>query len=82
MPRRLEVELDRQVAHDPRELAAREHPVVGLEQLLAQLLGHDLVEALVERIEGAELAISLAAVFSPTPGTPGMLSVGSPLSAL
>ena len=26
--------------------------------------------------------ISLAAVFSPTPGTPGMLSVGSPLSAL
>ena len=27
-------------------------------------------------------AISFAAVFSPTPGTPGMLSVGSPLSAL
>ena len=26
--------------------------------------------------------MSLAAVFSPTPGTPGMLSVGSPLSAL
>ena len=48
----------------------------------AQLLRRDLVDVLVQGVERAHVAISFEAVFSPTPGMPGMLSVGSPLSDL
>ena len=54
-----------------------------LAELVAQLVGLDLVDPLVHATSRSPYSrISFAAVFSPTPGTPGMLSVGSPLSAL
>ena len=55
-PRRLEVESDRQVAHDRRQLTALIDLVAMLAQLVAQLLRVDLVQPLVQRVEGAELA--------------------------
>ena len=58
-PRGLEVDLDRQVADDRRQLAAHEHLVVVVAQLVAQLLGRHVVEALEERVERAELADEL-----------------------
>ena len=58
-PRRLEVELDRQVAHDRREVLAHEHLLAMLDELLAELVGLDLVDALVERVERPVLADQL-----------------------
>ena len=57
--RGLEIDLDRQVADDRRQLAAHEHLLAVLAQLVAQLLGGDIVEALEERVERAELADEL-----------------------
>ena len=57
--RRLEVELDRQVADDRRQVLAHEHRVAVLDELLAQLVGLDLVDPLVERLERPELADEL-----------------------
>src|SRR6185503_8801516 len=54
-PSGLEVERDRQVADDRRQLAAPKHGLSILDELLAQLVGLDLVDPLVELIEAAEL---------------------------
>ena len=55
----LEVERDRQVADDRRELAAHEDLVAVLAELVAQLLRRDLVEPREQRVEVAELADQL-----------------------
>ena len=57
--RGLEIDLDRQVADDRRQLPTHEHLLAVLAQLVAQLLGRDVVEALEERVERAELADEL-----------------------
>ena len=48
---------------------------------VAPQLGAELVEVGEERVEVPVGVSSLAAVFSPTPGTPGRLSDGSPRRA-
>ena len=58
-PRRLEVDLDRQVAHDRRQLAPHEDLLAMVGQLVAQLLGRDLIDAREQRVEIAELADEL-----------------------
>ena len=58
-PRRLEVQLDRQVADDARELAAHLDLVEVLAQLVAELLRRDLVDPGEHVIEAAELADEL-----------------------
>ena len=58
-PRRLEVQLDRQVADDARELAAHLDLVEVLAQLVAQLLRCDLVDPGEHLVEAAELADEL-----------------------
>ena len=65
---RLEVELDRQVAHDRRQVLAHEHRVAVLDELVAQLVGLHLVDPLVERLERPELADELGGGLLPHPG--------------
>ena len=79
--RLLEAELDREVDDDAADLARHERRLAVLGEPIAQLALH-LVEAVVESVEGLELLEEELAVFSPTPGTPGMLSDVSPFSAL
>ena len=68
-----------QVADDRPELLALERRLaVGGQRLLALGAG-DPVEVLVHPLQRAELAQRSAAVLSPMPGTPWMLSPGSPL---
>ena len=82
-PRGLEVELDRQVLPDGDEVAPLEDVVVVLGELGAELLRLDRIEVRVDPVDRCRSRwTSFAAVFSPTPGMPGMLSVVSPLSAL
>ena len=53
-PGGLEVELDRQVAHDRHQLAALEDPVARLGQGQPELLGRHLVDPLEDALEAAE----------------------------
>src|SRR5204862_6450124 len=54
-PGRLEVDRDREVAHDPGELATHEDLVDVLAELLAELRRADLVEPGEERVEVAKV---------------------------
>ena len=68
---------------DRHQLTPEQHVVLAAAELLAQLVRLDLVQVLVDALERAVLLrASPAAVLSPTPAMPGMLSVESPLSAL
>ncbi len=67
-PRGLEIDLDRQVAHDRREVLAHADLVDVLAQLLAQLLGRHLVEPGEQRVQVAELADELGGGLLPHPG--------------
>ena len=67
-PRRLEVELHRQVADDRREVLAHEHRFAVLDELVAQLVRLDLVDPLVQGLERPELADELGRGLLPHPG--------------
>ncbi len=67
-PGRLEVELDRQVAHDRRQVLAHEDLLAMLDELVAQLVRLDLVDPLVQRVERPELADELGRGLLPHPG--------------
>ena len=58
-PGRLEVDLDRQVADDSRQVATHEDLVDVLAELVTQLRGRDLVEPGEQRIQRAEVADQL-----------------------
>ena len=64
----LEVELDGQVADDPRQRLALVDLVAVLAQLLAELVGLDLLDPGVERVEVAELGDELRRRLLPHPG--------------
>ena len=66
--RGLEVELDRQVADDRREVLAHEHGLAMLDELVAQLVRLDLVDPLVQRLERPELADELGRGLLADPG--------------
>ena len=79
-PGRLEVELDRQVAHDPRQLAAHRRSASRCSrELVAQLLRRDLVEPRVQRVEVAELADQLGGgLLADARARPGCCRSGRP----
>ena len=64
----LEVEVDRQVADDRREVLAHEHGIAVLDELVAQLVRLDLVDPLVQRLERPELADELGRGLLADPG--------------
>jgi hypothetical protein len=66
--RSLEVDLDRKVADDRRQLATHPDLVHVLAELVAELGGRDLVEPRQERIEVAEVADELGRGLLPHPG--------------
>ena len=80
---RVQVELDVAGAHEPHQLARLHHLVAVLGERRAQLLGRRPRRGARTGCRACPTsATSFDAVFSPTPGMPGMLSVESPLSAL
>ena len=66
--RGLEVDLDRQVAHDPRQLTPHQDLVDVLLQLLAELGRGDVVEAAEELVERSEVADQLRRGLLADPG--------------
>ncbi len=58
-PRRFQIQRDGEIANDSAQLAAREHLLSGLDQLLAQLVRLHFVEAGVDSLDRAELAHEL-----------------------
>ena len=78
----LEVQLDRQVAHDARQLATHLDLVEVLAQLVAQLLGRDLVDPGEHRVQAAELADELRRGLLTDPGDAGDVVGGVALERL
>ena len=74
------VDGQRDVGDDLRELLV-ERQALGARLDVLLLLALELIGVGEELLDRAELVDSFAAVLSPTPGTPGMLSLVSPFSA-
>ena len=64
----LQVELDRKVADDRRQVLAHQHRLAVLDEFVAQLVRLDLVDPLVQRLERPELADELRRGLLPHPG--------------
>ena len=75
-----DVDVERHVAHQRDDGGVGTGEVLVVRQVLAQL-GRLLVQVGEDPIEVAVFEQNFAAVFSPTPGTPGRLSEGSPRRA-
>jgi len=80
--RRIEVQLHRDVADEPLELAALQHALSCLEEEWAEPLGGHLVEPLVESVQGAEGRDQLGGGLLPHAGDAGDVVRGVALEGL
>ena len=79
---RLGVELHGHVEAHLRELQRHERALPAFFQLLARALRRDVLQVLVDAIQGAELSQQVRRALGAYTPTPGMLSEESPVRAL